>query len=54
VLFPFTIGVFVYFNVGSNALWAFLPLLVLMQVIRSQAVKISNLEKDVMELKDLV
>ena len=52
ILFPLTIGIFVYFNTDSNALWAFLPMIVMMQIIRSQSTKISLIERHITVLED--
>ncbi len=52
VLFPLAIGIFVYFNVDSNSMLAFIPMIVMMQIIRSQSVKITMIERNITLLKD--
>jgi len=54
ILTPISIGIFVYFNVGSNVVWAILPLLALLQLNEYQSGKIAKLEKDVAELKSKI
>lgn len=51
ILIPVSLGVFVYFNVGSNVIWAIAPLMVNLQLTTNQSEKITQLEKDIVELK---